>query len=570
MSRFLSAVVALSLVAFAGSAHATAPTKAAIARRLSTLKAQRVKVEARAKADVEAGTFRDADVFAGKSTKDAVDTRVKQLMGRTTRREIKALEDADALLDAGRPDAAAEVLSTWSQNRRATVERETVRRLASRVQRRTGLGRDSQFRPGTPATDDGTRQYFEGGKALSPAQVYSGPWSAKVDKLALPRPGVVLDIVSTRDDDADGMHPSVTGRDPETGLELKVKLGDGVDVSSAAIVSRLVAAMGFRAPQAAYFMPRLDVSPEMVVAAFRHQNKIGVRVKEGGVLDALGVEPGKHGHTWFKMDPRQLAGVTMRAGGTLTGDAAIAQLERAMKDPAEMRAITHVTLRNVTVETEENAGHAIGPLDLNSKDVRDRRAVRAFSIPAAWLDAGDVRLSNGQLVVEKQKGKGGKPDTLKLRKIFSDSGSALSFKDPAAFPATVAVNPRGKRLTDTARTINRAFDRTQPEDAEWVMTPDEERGFARLTTPQIEAAVAAGVDSYPLHRFYVSRLVSRRNAIVSGLGLEATYGLLPEVDLTDVRGGGTIELAKQSGKTRTVTMPEGGFRVEAGELVRVP
>lgn len=560
--------LAATLVAPSVTRAAAGPDRAKITARKQRLQTQKKEAEARAKREVEGGTFRDADLF-GKDTGAAIDARTKQLMGRTARRELKALDDAEALLDEGRPDDAAAVLRAWGLNRKATVERAAVARLAGRAQRKTGLLRDGQH-DGPASRDDQTKLYFRGGKPLTPAAIYAGPWSSRDDQLVLPQPGTVLELVGLRDQDADGMHPSAVGRDPATGLELKVKLGDGLDVSSSAVVSRVVAAVGFQAPQAAYLMRSLDVSPEIVVASFRHQNKIGVRVREDGVLASMGVRPGKYGHTWFGMDPRQLTSVTMTDGRVLRGDDAIAQLGRAMKAPAAMRAIAHVSLRNVTVETEENAGHAIGPLDLNGPDVRDQRAARGFSIVAALVDAGDVRLSNGHLVVDVKKGKDGAPDTRKLLRVFSDSGSALSFKDPSKFARTVAVTPRGKRVTDVARTPNRTFDRARPEDAAWALSPEEERGLAALTTPQIEAAVAAGVASYPLHRFYVSRLVSRRNAIVTALGLEQTHGLLAEVDAADVSGPGTITLPGDDGRSTTVTLPEGGFRITSGELVRVP
>ena len=540
------------------SVAVAAPTKEQLERQKQALKGKEAAAKQRAERDVTGGRFRDADLFKPGQKDIAIRERTRQLFGRTQRRLAKAVDDAIEFIQQGEPHNADVVLKSWGQNRRMSTERQGVRHVRSAIQRVGLLPRDSQYKPGTNGAEP-EPTVWKPGVSLSPAEMYSGPWTAKDEKMTLPGKDTVLTLGALRDLDADGMHPSATGLD-KNGTEFKVKFNDGHDLSAAAIVGRLVTAMGYHSPQATYLMPELKVSPQLVVAAYRFKQRIGVRVREDGALSKIGITPGKYGYSPLKMDPRQIKSLTLRGGKQVAGDEAIALLKQAGSNPKVMDSIEHVTLKNVQVQTEENEGHAVGPWDLDAIPARDMKAVRGYSVIASWLEGADIRLSNNQMIVKKTK-----DGKVKLQYVFSDAGSALEYKDPGQLTDTVNVNPRGRRIhSDSNKIVNRAFDRTTQADARWGM----ER-IASLSAKQIEAAVASGVASYPLAKFMTARLIARRNDIVRKLGYRNEYGMLPVPDLSNVKGGGKITLPGADGTPMEIELPEGGFQVQNGQLVAV-
>jgi hypothetical protein len=625
MSRALAAALAVSF-ALAGSAVLTRPAGAVqrarpargkVARKpvvrpivareasnqrlISTL--ERKQQRAQAQAEREVATWSDRRLarfgFRPDQREKAAKVRAGMIFGRNDKRMLTTARVVRDLLAAERTagDAAfrtdlqarqATLLRSGTLNRKLGTEKQWWRKLQRIAQTRFPrfsrrvwfLRRDTQFAPGTVAGNIGATDGMDRTDHLDPIDssmwkprkatrvtdeaLFAGPWMKADERPTLPEEDTVLELDNVRSLDADGVHPSVFVEDPKTGTEWKVKfLGDAKGaLSSEPVMSRVYYALGYHASPV-YHVPSLKMSASSVLAAYDHKQRIGFRVKENGLLHRLlRVRPGKYGLSPYKMRP-QIRNLKLRGRRQpLVGDEAYARLDAARSDPTLLADIEYVTVHGVDLALKgEGGGDSIGPFHPDDPENVDRREMRGLAfISAVWGMGDDVRFNNLRLDAEVDDG------AVQLRHVLSDAGAHFQTSDPNAFGWEVDLDQARPRLhNDNNRFTVRAYDRATLDDARWAA-----RKLGALGEDQIVAIAAAGAESWPVARLYAEKMIARRDDLVKKLGLEGELGLLRERGADrrmNLSGSHTLKLTDAAGKTRTVTIPEGNFKVVDGQVV---
>jgi hypothetical protein len=567
---------------------------------ISSLERKQVKAEEQARREVAGWSERKLARFGfhpGQREK-AAKVRTGMIFGRndkrmlTTARFVRDLIAAEGA--ATTPEARASLqelqatlVRSGLMNRALGTEKQwwrKIKRLAQTrfprfAQRVWFLRRDSQLAPGTVAINIGATDGMDRTDHLDPIDssmwkarkpervtseaLFTGPWMKPEERPTLPDDSSVLALENVRSLDADGVHPSVFVTDPKTGTEWKVKfLGDGESpFSSEPVMSRVYYALGYHASPV-YHVATLKMDPRAVIAAYDHKQRVGFRVRENGFMHRyLGVRPGKYGLSPYKMRP-QIRNLRLKGGRLLVGQAAYERLDAARRDPSLLDGIEYVTVHGVDLALKgEGGGESIGPFHPDDPGNLDRREMRGLSfLSAVWGMGDDVRFNNLRLDADVDDG------ALELKHVLSDAGAHFQATDPNAFAWEVDVDLARERLhNDNNRFTLRAYDRTTLDDARWAA-----RKLGALGESQIIAIAAAGADSWPVARLYAEKLIARRDDMVVKLGLEKEVGLLrpngPDRHMNLSRSG-RLTLTGADGKTRTVTIPAGKYKVVDGQVV---
>jgi len=568
---------------------------------ITTLERKKAKAEERAGREVARWSERKLGRFGFRphQREKATKVRAGMLFGRSDKRLLSTARIARTLMATERTSGTAEarallqdeqasLMRSGLLNRKLGTEKQLwrkIKRFAARrfprfSQRVWFLRRDSQLDPGTIASNIGATDGMERTDRLDPVDsmmwksrkperitseaLFAGPWMKAEERPTLPDFGSVLELENFRSLDADGVHPSVFVTDPGTGTEWKVKfVGDGDNpLSSEAVMSRFYYALGYHSSPV-YHVQQLKMDARAVIAAYDHKQRVGFRVSEHGLLHRVfRIRPGKYGISPYKMRP-QIRNLKLKGKGLVHGEAAYLALDAARTDPSLLDGIEYVTVHGVDLALKgEGGGESIGPFHPNDPGNVDRREMRGLAfISSVWAMGDDVRFNNLRMDADlKDDG------SVELKNVLSDAGAHFQTNDPNAFAWEVDVDLARERLhNDNNRFTIDAYDRATVDDARWAV-----RKLAALSEPQIIAIAAAGSHSWPVARLYAEKLIARRDDLVKKLGLGGEFGLLrprgPD-RLMNISGRGKVTLTDASGRTRTITVPAGGYKVADGQLL---
>ncbi len=569
-------------------------------RLIASLERKKAKAEKKAKREVMGWSERKMARFGFRpGERDrAVRVRTGMLFGRNQKRMLTAAGIVKDLLSAEKTaksepermalqDQQAEVLRAGRLNLKLGTEKQwwrKVKRFAARrfpaaSQRVWFLRRDTQLSPGTIAANIGATDGMARTDHLDPIDsvmwkarkaervsseaLYAGPWMKADERPTLPRSTSVLALENVRSLDADGVHPSVFVTDPATGTEWKVKfLGDGDNpLSSEGAMSRIYYALGYHSAPV-YKVPRLRMDPRAVIAAYDHKQRVGIRVSEHGLLHRLfRIRPGKYGISPYKMRP-QIRALRLKNGALLHGEAAYQALDGARRDPSKLDTIEYVTVHGVDIALKEGGDASIGPFHPDDAHNVDRREMRGLAfVSAVWAMGDDVRFNNLRMDADRKD-----DGSIELKNVLSDAGAHFQTTDPNTFAWEVDVDLARERLhNDNNRFTIDAYDRATFDDARWAA-----RKLGALSEQQILAAVAGAASSWPVARLYAEKLIARRDDLVKKLGMSGELGLLrpngPDKHL-NVSGRGAVKVTDGDGRSRTIILPEGRYRVVDGKLV---
>ena len=384
----------------------------------------------------------------------------------------------------------------------------------------------SREHPGADAVPSRAKRYrrnygLKRIRKIKAADVYRGRWYKKDQEL--PAADRILTLEGFRDADADGMHPSAFVVDPKTGLKYKLKFtGKGDELhDSAATTTRLLDTMGnFTDPIEHYAGSDDDdtsgvlVTPEVVYAAHKYQNRLGARVPR--IARRMGAAPGEVGPAVHPVwDQVAAVGVVKNGRTTVKRGDEAREMVRAARTNLRVRGqILYVRLKNVNLLDKNDSWSSIGPWNPSAPQHAGNREVRALSIIMdSWLGGNDVRVPNLRTDARKKKGQ------IQVVHKVSDTGSTLRTGNPNSLGWEIDVKRnRGVNHEDNGTIIHDEFDRTTANDAAWATI------FAAMTRDQITAAVVAGANSAPIASLYIEKIISRRNSAL------AEYGKLIGVD----------------------------------------
>lgn len=224
---------------------------------------------------------------------------------------------------------------------------------------------------------------------------------------------------------------------------------------------------------------------------------------------------------------------------------------------------------------------SVGPWDYAELGHDDLREVRAMGVIAGWLAYWDARWDNTRLKLRETS------DGTELLHMVTDLGGGLGRAEPYYgwgpelpdeftwhFTEPPIVRGPG-RMTTPFRFVhfhtsrdNRAYQAMTEADARWGT-----RLLARLTEPQIAAAlIASGYDSATA-RLYLEKLVARRDRLVTDIGLANEVGLLRDTPPDrhfnyDPQSDGPFTAKLPDGEI--VSAPVGEFVIVNGRRVSRP
>lgn len=209
--------------------------------------------------------------------------------------------------------------------------------------------------------------------------------------------------------------------------------------------------------------------------------------------------------------------------------------EPANFNPEFESQLDHLVMAPANLQPDDDLSRSVGRWDYAQLGHPHLRELRGAGLLAAWLGWFDCRFDNTSLRVRPVAGGGSE-----LLAFFSDLGGGLGRTDrafgwrmesPNDFPWEFTRPPvyRGPgRMTTPLRVVrfhtitdNAAFREMTDADARWMAGR-----IARLTREQLLGAlIAAGFDAAET-KLYLAKLISRRDKLVSDLGLAETHGLL--------------------------------------------
>ena len=196
---------------------------------------------------------------------------------------------------------------------------------------------------------------------------------------------------------------------------------------------------------------------------------------------------------------------------------------------AEIEAsLDYLVMVPANVEPREQPTQSIGSWEFTGLGHEDRRELRGAGLLAAWLAWFDSRAENTKLRIERDR------DEVQLQHFISDMGGGMG--QGTGWFSPHGENPNDFSWTFTEPQIVRGpgrmttpfridhFKPVVPTPAFAAMTVDDARWMARLigqlTEDQLRAAlIASGYDNAEA-RFYLEKLVSRRDRMIRDLGLE--------------------------------------------------
>jgi hypothetical protein len=215
------------------------------------------------------------------------------------------------------------------------------------------------------------------------------------------------------------------------------------------------------------------------------------------------------------------------------------QIRRPEDDPANFKRefeaqIDHLVTVPANLQYRDKAVDSIGPWDFGQLGHEDRRELRGACLLAAWIGWYDSRFDNTRLKTVEGE------DDKQLFHYFADLGGTLGRGH--GFYSGRGELPHEFGWTFTRRNDSRAahtraapfqitgFKPIEETPAFREMTVDDARWMARLiarlTEEQlVHALVASGFDSAHV-RYYVEKLISRRDRMIVDLGLGETLKVL--------------------------------------------
>ncbi len=202
---------------------------------------------------------------------------------------------------------------------------------------------------------------------------------------------------------------------------------------------------------------------------------------------------------------------------------------------AEVEAdLDYLVMAPANVQPRDTPTQSIGSWEFGGLKHESRRELRGAGLLAAWLGFFDSRPDNTKLRIMRDT------DDVRLEHFFSDLGGGMG-------QGTGWFSPHGENPNDFTWTFTEApiirghgqmttpfriahFGPVVPTPAFDAMTADDARWMARLignlTEDQLRAAlIASGYDNAEA-RLYLEKLISRRDRMISDLGLENEIPLL--------------------------------------------
>jgi len=308
------------------------------------------------------------------------------------------------------------------------------------------------------------------------------------------------------------------------GVRIKLKFGE---MSSEPVVTRMFWALGFNADPTDY-APAVKVAYDRrIFTEFNERKAVRTVFTVFWVIPvyAMNLQPYK--------DPfNYVAKAVLRDGSSWSG----AELKQRLMDGTNFLTkveaqIDYIVTTPANVQVKDPQIKSIGPWDYGQLDHADRREVRGAGLLAAWVGFYDTRFDNTKL---RRVGSKKHP---RLLHYFSDLGGGLGAttgliswhgENVNAFPWTFTEAPLDQGPGKLARPL-RIFGYTPvvKTAAFAAMTIDDARWMARLIgqlrVEQIAAALAASGYDGATARLYEQKLVSRRNRMMTDLGLAAEF-----------------------------------------------
>lgn len=324
-----------------------------------------------------------------------------------------------------------------------------------------------------------------------------------------------------------GAHPGFEVR--TGGRRLKVKFAE---VHSEPFASRVFDALGYHVPVVDH-APRIRVAYDRrLLREFHQRTELVTR------LQLLGFIPVHHLRYQRRHDPFDFVRAARLVDGTeITSDEFRRRLLpdsqgiRFAEDQPEAfdrefeARVAWLVFEGVNVEVDDGAGHAVGRWGYGDLDHADRQELRGLALLAAWLAWFDSRPVNTRLRVLAPAGD--------LRHEITDLGGCLgrspgfmiaSWERPEHFSDRFTRPERRQgpgrmtipfRITGYQPVVETpAFRAMTVGDARWMA-----RWIGGLSEAQLADALAAAGFGAADARWYLDRLVARRDTMIRDLGL---------------------------------------------------
>jgi hypothetical protein len=327
-----------------------------------------------------------------------------------------------------------------------------------------------------------------------------------------------------------GMNP---GYEVECGDEVvKLKFGEQ---SSEPLATRMFWALGFNADPTDYAASVKVAYDRRIFTEFN--SRLPVRTTFTLLwfipLYSMNLQP-------FKDPFDYVATAVLRDGREWSGHELKRHLMAGTNFQPDIEAqIEYLVTTPANVQIKDPRVKSIGPWDYGQLDHASRREVRGAGLLAAWLGFYDTRFDNTKL---RRVGPKKNPH---LEHYFSDLGGGLGRttgllswhgENVNAFPWRFTAPSVSEDGGDSRRTLkivgytpivrNPAFAAMTLDDALWMA-----RLIGQLRVEQItQALTASGYDSGEV-QLYARKLVSRRNYMMSDLGLSAEFPRLVVGDI---------------------------------------
>ena len=193
----------------------------------------------------------------------------------------------------------------------------------------------------------------------------------------------------------------------------------------------------------------------------------------------------------------------------------------------------------------------IGPFDYTTSDHSDRRELRGMYLIAAWVNEFDMHWLNTKVVMSPTE-----EGHWQLSHTFSDVGAGFSKSKVEDFPWTMTAEREGQVYlhVKTQESGNRAYDRMDTDDAQWML-----RMMAQITEAQLTQALVASGFPAAEARLALEKLVSIRNEMIRNFGMEKelAFALRKEDRRLNFYAGQTPMTATLPDQTTVAARPSG-------------
>lgn len=314
------------------------------------------------------------------------------------------------------------------------------------------------------------------------------------------------------------------------GQRYKIKFGE---VNSEPFTARIFYALGYHVDPTDY-APGIKVRYNRRMLREFHLRKpltmqitpFGIRVRT--VQLQKHYDPFRFITTAVFRDGRQVSGMTLKE--VLFKNPHVEHPEDSPENfrPEIESALDYLIMAPANVQRRDQPTQSIGSWEFSGLGHENLRELRGAGLLAAWLAWFDSRSDNTKLRIERDA------DDVQLQHFITDLGGGMGQgkgwfsphgEDPNDFTWTFTEPQvvRGSGRMTTPFHVDH-FKPVVPTSAFAAMTPDDARWMARLigqlTEDQLRAAlIASGYDNAEA-RFYLEKLISRRDRMIRDLGLE--------------------------------------------------